>query len=62
MSAVWEFTELSFARDSKRSEVKTYLTIMAEIDRWELDRVRITRDGRKFVRLRRKIYHLKRTA
>ena len=62
MSAVWEFTELSFARDSKRSEVKTYLTIMAEIDRWELDRVRITPDGRKFVRLRRKIYHLERTA
>jgi hypothetical protein len=62
MNAVWEFTELTFSRDVKRSEVKTYLTIMAEIDRWEIDRVRITSDGRRFVKLRRKIFHLQRTA
>ena len=60
--AVWEFTELRFPRSAKRSEVKTHLTLMAEIGRWELDRVRITRDGRRFVKLRRKIYHLQRTA
>ena len=62
MNAVWEFTELTFSRDVKRSEVKTYLTMMAEIDRWEIDRVRITADGRRFVKLRRKIFHLQRTA
>jgi hypothetical protein len=62
MNAVWEFTELTFSRDVKRSEVKTYLTIMAEIDRWEIDRVRITSDGRRYVKLRRKIFHLQRTA
>jgi hypothetical protein len=62
MNAVWEFTELTFTRDVKRSEVKAYLTSMAEIDRWELDRVRITADGRRFVKLRRKIFHLQRTA
>jgi hypothetical protein len=62
MNAVWEFTELTFSRDVKRSEVKTYLTIMAEIDRWEIDRVRITSDGRRYVKLRRKIFHLERTA
>jgi len=62
MNAVWEFTELTFSREVKRSEVKAYLTSMAEIDRWELDRVRITADGRRFVKLRRKIYHLQRSA
>lgn len=62
MNAVWEFTELTFPRDAKRSDVKTYLTSMAEIDRWEIDRVRITADGRRFVRLRRKIFHVQRTA
>ena len=62
MSAVWEYTEMRFSRDVKRSDVKAYLTTMAEIDRWEIDRVRITHDGRRTVRLRRKIYHLQRTA
>jgi hypothetical protein len=62
MNPVWEFTELTFSSDIKRSEVKSYLTMMAEIDRWEIDRVRITPDGRRFVKLRRKIFHLQRTA
>jgi len=62
MKAVWEFTELTFSRDVKRSDVKAYLTSMAEIDRWEIDRVRITADGRRFIKLRRKIFHLQRTA
>jgi Family of unknown function (DUF5703) len=62
MNPVWEFTELTFSRDVKRSDVKTHLTMMAEIDRWEIDRVRITADGRRYVKLRRKIFHLQRTA
>lgn len=62
MSAVWEYKEMRFGHDVKRSDVKTYLTTMAEIERWELDRVRISYDGRRWVRLRRKIYHLQRTA
>jgi hypothetical protein len=62
MNAVWEFTELTFSREVKRSEVRAYLTTLAEIERWELDRVRITADGRRFVKLRRKIFHLQRTA
>ncbi|MCF8553890.1 MAG: DUF5703 family protein [Candidatus Nanopelagicales bacterium] len=61
MSSVWEFREMSFHRDAKRSDVKNYLTSMAEIERWELDRVHISRDGRRSIRLRRKIYHLQRT-
>jgi hypothetical protein len=62
MSAVWEFREMNFHRDTKRSDVKTYLTNMAEIERWELERVRVLQDGSRYVRLRRKIYHLQRTA
>jgi hypothetical protein len=62
MSAVWEFREMNFHRDTKRSDVKSYLTNMAEIERWELERVRVLQDGSRYVRLRRKIYHLQRTA
>ena len=62
MSAVWEYREMNFHRDAKRNDVKSYLTTMAEIERWELDRVHISQDGRRWVRLRRKIYHLQRTA
>jgi hypothetical protein len=62
MSAVWEYTELSFGRTSQRGDVKAHLTLMAEIDRWEIDRVRVYTDGSRWVRLRRKLYHLQRTA
>ncbi|MEI6405813.1 MAG: DUF5703 family protein [Actinomycetes bacterium] len=62
MGAVWEYKELRFDQDAKRSDVKSYLTTMAEVERWELDRVRMSHDGRRWVRLRRKIYHLQRTA
>ena len=62
MSAVWEFREVSFHQSEKRTDVKNFLTSIAEIERWELDRVHISRDGRRSIRLRRKIYHLQRTA
>jgi hypothetical protein len=62
MSAVWEFREMNFHRETKRSDVKSYLTNMAEVERWELERVRVLQDGSRYVRLRRKIYHLQRTA
>jgi hypothetical protein len=62
MSAVWEFREINFHRGTKRSDVKAYLTSMAEVERWELERVRVYQDGSRYVRLRRKIYHLQRTA
>lgn len=61
MSAVWEFREMNFHRDTKRSDVRSCLTNMAEIERWELERVRVHQDGSRYVRLRRKIYHLQRT-
>jgi hypothetical protein len=62
MSAVWEFREMSFHQSAKRSDVKNYLTSIAEIERWEIDHIHISRDGKRSIRLRRKIYHLQRTA
>lgn len=62
MSAVWEYRELRFSQSAKRSDVKAILTAMAEVDRWELDRVRITHDGKRWIRLRRKTYLVQRTA
>lgn len=62
MSAVWEYREMRFTRGAKRSEIKSLLTSLAEIERWELDRVRIANDGRRTVRLRRKTYLIQRTA
>lgn len=62
MSAVWEYRELRFARETKRSEVRAYLTAVAEVERWEIDRIRITNDGRRWIRLRRKTYLVSKTA
>jgi hypothetical protein len=62
MSAYWEYRELRFNRDVKRSEIKSYLTAIAEVERWELDRIQITQDGRRWIRLRRKTFFVQRTA
>lgn len=62
MSAVWEYRELRFTRDAKRSEIKALLTSLAEIERWEIDRIRISRDGRRWISLKRKTYFVQRTA
>jgi hypothetical protein len=55
---IWEFREISFPRDSDREETRQLLTFTAERGRWELDQTRIFRDGRKKVRLRRKVYRV----
>ena len=62
MAAVWEFKEMRFTHEAKRSDVKALLTSLAETDRWELDRVRVYNDGRRWVRLRRKTYRVELTA
>jgi hypothetical protein len=55
---IWEFREIFFSRDSDREETRQLLTYKAERGRWELDQTRIFRDGRKKVRLRRKVYRV----
>ena len=55
---IWEFREILFSRDSDREETRQLLAYKAERGRWELDQTRIFRDGRKKVRLRRKVYRV----
>ena len=55
---IWEFREINISRDSSREETREYLTFKAERGRWELDQTRIYRDGRKKVRIRRKVYRV----
>ena len=59
---VWEFREISFSRETGREETRELLTFKAERGRWELDRTRIFRDGRKKIRLKRKVMRPIRTA
>ena len=56
---IWEFREIDFSRNSDREETRQLLTFKAEWGRWELDQTRIFRDGRKKVRLRRRVYRVK---
>lgn len=60
--STWEFREISFSRESDREATREYLTYKAERGRWELDQTRIYRDGRKKIRLKRKIIRVARTA
>lgn len=59
---VWEFREISFSRETGREETRELLTFKAERGRWELDQTRIFRDGRKKIRLKRKVMRPRRTA
>lgn len=60
--ATWEYRELSFPRGTSRESTRMLLTEVAETQRWELDFVRVHPDGRREVRLRRKVYRMLRTA
>jgi hypothetical protein len=55
---IWEFREIDFSRNSDREETRQLLTFKAERGRLELDQTMIFRDGRKKVRLRRKVYRV----
>lgn len=60
--ATWEYREVSLPRGTSREATRVLLTGAAETDRWELDRLRLFRDGRREVRLRRRVYRMSRTA
>lgn len=60
--AEYEFRNLYLPRGTSRSAARRILTDEAEYGRWELDRVRMTADGTRFVRLRRKVIRAVRTA
>lgn len=60
-TATWEFRELAMPRGTSREIARQWLTETAELERWELDRLRLSPDGRRTVRLRRKVYRVQRT-
>jgi len=55
LASVFEYRTLTLPRQATRSAAKSALTEVAEYGRWELDRHRIYPDGRRKVRLRRRI-------
>jgi hypothetical protein len=59
--ATWEYREVAFPAQTSREIARLSLTATAEIHHWELDRTRIYRDGRRVVRLRRRIYRFRRS-
>lgn len=58
----WEYRSFDFPRGTSREAARMALTSVAESDRWELDQLRLFRDGRRSVTLRRKVYRMMRTA
>lgn len=61
-STTWEYRVLSFPRGTSREVARQALTGAAEVDHWELDRLQMFTDGRRIVRLRRRVYRVVRTA
>lgn len=58
----WEFRSFDFPRGTTREAARLALTMVAESGRWELDQLRLFRDGRRSVTLRRRVYRVERTA
>jgi hypothetical protein len=59
---MWEYRDLSLPRGTSRETARALLTGAAEIEHWELDRLRLYPDGRRMVRLKRRVYRMMRTA
>ncbi len=62
IATTWEFREIAMSRETSRESARELLTSVAETEHWELDRLRIFPDGRRNVRLRRKVIRVARTA
>lgn len=60
--ATWEFREVAMPRGTTREGARQLLTGAAETGHWELDRTRVFPDGRRLVRMRRRVYRMARTA
>ena len=57
----YEFWNLAVSREQSRHAVCRMLTHAAEYHGWELDRLRKDPDGKRTVRLRRKIIRMRST-
>ncbi|MHB1068200.1 MAG: DUF5703 family protein [Candidatus Nanopelagicales bacterium] len=60
--SVWEYLDLQLPRGTTRESARALITGVAETENWELDRLRLRPDGRREVRLRRRVYRMMRTA
>lgn len=58
----YEFRDLRLPRGTSRSAAHRILTDATEYEHWELDRLRLYPDGRRQIRLRRRIIRAVRTA
>jgi hypothetical protein len=52
---IWEFKDLAMPPGTTREVTRQWLTASAEHGHWELDRLRLAPDGRRTIRLRRKV-------
>lgn len=50
----WETREITMPRSVTRQEARTLLTSYAEVGQWELARLRVFSDGRRWALLRRR--------
>jgi hypothetical protein len=57
----YSYLDLYFSRETSREVARQVLTEHAEHGHWELDRLRLYPDGRRHVRLRRKVMRVSRT-
>lgn len=58
----WETRVISLPRGTTRGDARRYLTEQAEYGHWELARLRLYPDGRRWVELRRRVIRVSRTA
>ncbi len=61
VTAEYEVERFWLSRTHSRSTVRRLLTERAEYGGWELDRVRLLPDGRRWVTLRRRIIRVRPT-
>jgi hypothetical protein len=61
-SSAWEFRDVVLPRGLSKTAAKDLLVVHAEQGQWELARTRILVDGRRIVRLRRRVIRMQRTA
>ena len=60
--STWEYRDVALPRGTGRDAARAAFVEAAELGRWELARVRLHPDGRRTVRLRRRILRATRTA
>ncbi len=60
--SAYEYREFALPRDTSRDVARSVLTEYAEYGHWELARLRLYPDGRRRVRLRRRVLKVERTA